>query len=73
MPLLDSILPSDLNPMVKHLINGLVGFHIIVFLIFIYLLVRSFNKTPTDNFRDQYDKFEKQTNKKNVKQEWIMS
>lgn len=51
MPLLDSILPDTLNPMVKNLVNFLVIVHLAVFFIFIILLVRSFTKGPDDHFR----------------------
>ncbi|CDW73167.1 UNKNOWN [Stylonychia lemnae] len=72
MPFLDYVLPDTLSPFVKNLINGLVGFHLLAFVIFIILLVRSFNKTPEDNFREQYQSFEKKTaaanpKKKNLK------
>ena len=46
MPILDSILPQTLHPMVKHAINGLVIFHVLAFLVFVILLVRSFMKGP---------------------------
>lgn len=52
MPILDSILPETLHPMVKHAINVLVVFHIIAFLAFVVLLVKSFMKGPSDHFKD---------------------
>jgi len=61
MPFLDYVLPETLSPFVRNLINLLVGCHLFAFLAFIVLLVRSFNKTPEDNFRDQYQNFEKKT------------
>jgi hypothetical protein len=44
----------------KNVINGLVIFHILIFIIFIILLVRSFFITPQDQFRDQVQKMERQ-------------
>lgn len=46
MPILDHILPDTLDPMLKHAINGLVIFHLLAFIAFIVLLVRSFMKGP---------------------------
>lgn len=59
MPFLDFVLPDTLSPFVKNTINLLVGFHLLAFFIFIVLLVRSFKKSPEDNFREQYANFEK--------------
>ena len=66
MPFLDYVLPTTLDPMVKHLINFLVGFHLLAFLVFIVLLVRSFRKSPEDSFREQCQSLE-QRKQKNVK------
>ena len=67
MPFLDSILPATLDPMVKHVINFLVGVHLIVFLVFVYLLCKSLRKSPQDNFREQYQKMEKKVEAKKNK------
>lgn len=67
MPFLDYVLPETLDPMVKTLINFLVGFHLLAFLVFIVLLARSFKKTPEDNFREQYSSMEEKVKKQNQK------
>ncbi len=59
MPLLDHVLVG-VSPAMKNVINGLVIFHILIFIIFIILLVRSFFITPQDQFRDQVQKMERQ-------------
>ena len=77
LPLLDGILPESLDPTIKHLVNFLVLAHLLAFFIFIILLVRSFTKSSSDNFRDQVKQFEKSAKadqnkkKKNLKEEWI--
>lgn len=45
MPFLDSIIPATVDPFVRNLINVLVGIHILAFLLYIYLLVRSTKRT----------------------------
>lgn len=58
MPFLDSILPPTLDPFVRNIINVLVGVHILAFLVWVYLVTRSVNKTQTQEFREQYQKLE---------------
>ncbi len=64
---MDYVLPESLDPMVKTMINFLVGFHLLAFLIFIVLLARSFKKSPEDNFREQYQTMEQKVKQKNLK------
>ena len=59
MPFLDSIIPSSVDPTIRTVINVLVGVHILAFLLYVYLLFRSTNKTQTDQFKEQYQKLEK--------------
>jgi hypothetical protein len=71
MPILDSVLPSTIDPTMRHVINGLVGIHLCVFFLFIVLLCRSFMKGPQDHFKDQVGKMERNSNtqKKNLKED----
>mgnify|MGYP001579683751 CR=1 FL=1 len=67
MDLLDPILPPNLHPYLKYLINGLVIFHILAFLFYIFILVRSYvkernQKIDDDLSDDEYEK--KQVQKK---------
>lgn len=59
MPFLDSVLPATVDPFIRNVINVLVGIHIAAFLLYVVLLVRSSQKSQTDEFRDQYKNFEK--------------
>lgn len=52
MPILDSVLPKDLNPYLKHAINGVVIFHLLVFVLLVFLICRSFLKSPQDTYKD---------------------
>ena len=54
MPFLDAIIPESVDPFVRNIINVLVGIHILAFLLYVYLLVRSSKKSPTDDFKEQY-------------------
>ncbi len=54
MPLLDSILPPDTDPTLRHIMNGLLIFHIIAFLFYMFLLTRSFLK-KNDNEQLEID------------------
>jgi hypothetical protein len=69
MPVLDKILPENLDPFVRNLINGLVFVHIAAFLLWVYLVMRSSTKTQTEEFRDQFRKLEREVKHKQGKQE----
>ncbi len=66
LPIMNGVLPSTMDPMVVNLINTLVLVHVIALCCYIFLLVRSFTKTPADNFRDRYDDFAKKAGKKTL-------
>jgi hypothetical protein len=46
------------DPTIRTVINVLVGVHLLAFLLYIYLLVRSSKKTSADAFREQYKTLE---------------
>jgi hypothetical protein len=58
MPFLDSVIPTSVDPTIRTVINVLVGVHLLAFLLYIYLLVRSSKKTSADAFREQYKTLE---------------
>lgn len=41
---LDSILPPNLDPIWKNLLNGLFVFHILAFLLYLFVMIRSYVK-----------------------------
>ena len=45
MPFMDMIIPSSVDPTIRLVINILVGVHLLAFLIYVWLLMRSSNKT----------------------------
>jgi hypothetical protein len=71
MPFMDMIIPESVDPTIRLVINALVGVHILAFLIYVWLLLRSSNKSEADVFRDQYKNLEKkvQDKQKQGKQE----
>ena len=67
MPILNDILPQHLSPFVRNVINGLVIFHILAFLLYCYFLARSFTRKPNDDFKDQYKKLQKNVENENAR------
>lgn len=59
MPILDSILPNTLDPMMKNVVNGLVIVHLMLFVLFVIMVCRSFFRGPTDHFKEQVGHMEK--------------
>jgi hypothetical protein len=45
MPFMDMIIPSSVDPTIRLVINILVGVHLLAFFIYVWLLMRSSNKT----------------------------
>jgi hypothetical protein len=62
--ILDFILPKDLDPTLKLVVNMLVLVHILVFFCYIFLLARSFGKKPQDRIRDFAEQHEDPDKKK---------
>lgn len=63
MTVLDPILPKDIDPNLRLIVNGLFIFHICAFLCYVILLTRSYIKgknEPLDYFSDDSDDTSKQ-------------
>ena len=58
MPFMDMIIPASVDPTIRLIINILVGVHLLAFFLYVWLLMRSTNKTQVDDFREQYGKME---------------
>lgn len=55
---MDSVIPATVDPTIRLVINLLVGLHILAFIVYVWLLLRSSNKTQVDTFREQYQKMD---------------
>jgi preprotein translocase subunit SecY len=55
---MDMIIPESVDPTIRLIINILVGVHLLAFFTYVWLLMRSSNKTQADEFRDQYKQME---------------
>ena len=63
---MDSIIPASVDPTIRLIINILVGFHIVAFLVYVWLLMRSSNKTQVDQFREQYKQMDAAIKKQRI-------
>jgi cbb3-type cytochrome oxidase subunit 3 len=61
---MDLVIPASVDPTIRLIINILVGVHIFAFLAYVYLLLRSSNRTQADEFRDQYKNMETKAKQK---------
>ena len=59
MPILNDILPVDMNPTLKTAINVIVIIHLLAVVLYFYFLIKSFTRGPQDHFREQFNEFEK--------------
>jgi hypothetical protein len=64
MPMLNSILPPDLNPFIRNFVNFLAIVHLLAFLLFCFLLVRSMLKGPEEQFREEMSEMQTEAQRK---------